>query len=217
MTVKPEDRPIEAIREEVIDQLIMNYSHGIISEQAFERRLDVAMDSSSPNEILALVDDLELKADNQYTTRKQTQFNTNYSSGGKDVEYIVNIFGGSNVSGRWEAAKEIRIFSICGGADIDFSDTVFQSPTTKVKVFCLFGGDEIYVPENINVVSKVFCIFGGVDNQTAPVSGLKGPTIMMEGIVLFGGIDISVKRTIKEKFMSFASQMRNMFNPKDMY
>ena len=46
MSVKVEDRPIEQVREQVIDQLIYNYSHGVISVDAFERRLDNAMDAT---------------------------------------------------------------------------------------------------------------------------------------------------------------------------
>ncbi len=38
MAVNIEDRPINKVREEVIDQLIMNYSHGELSHEAFERR-----------------------------------------------------------------------------------------------------------------------------------------------------------------------------------
>ena len=47
MTVILEDRPIEQVREETIDQLIFNYSHGVISAEAFERRLDQAMNSNT--------------------------------------------------------------------------------------------------------------------------------------------------------------------------
>ena len=38
MSVAIQDRPIESVRQEVIDQLIMNYSHGEISLEAFESR-----------------------------------------------------------------------------------------------------------------------------------------------------------------------------------
>jgi hypothetical protein len=45
MPVTPNDRPIETLREETIDQLIMNYGHGKLSREAFERRLDEALDT----------------------------------------------------------------------------------------------------------------------------------------------------------------------------
>ena len=42
MSVAYRDKPIELLREEVIEQLIMNYGHGELSLGAFERRLDQA-------------------------------------------------------------------------------------------------------------------------------------------------------------------------------
>ena len=42
MPVTPKDKPIQTLREETIDTLIMNYGHGHLSLDAFERRLDQA-------------------------------------------------------------------------------------------------------------------------------------------------------------------------------
>ena len=66
-----EDRPIESVREEVIDQLIMNYSHGKLSHEAFERRLDKAIECQCNKEIVALVEDLELTVDKNYVEEKK--------------------------------------------------------------------------------------------------------------------------------------------------
>jgi len=80
MSVKVEDRPIEQVREQVIDQLIYNYSHGVISVEAFERRLDKAMDAKDNSVLLTLVEDLTLNTDKQYKAEKQSQFTPNYSA-----------------------------------------------------------------------------------------------------------------------------------------
>lgn len=102
--------------------------------------------------------------------------------------------------------------SIFGGCTIDFSEAVFTHQKTKIRVFCLFGGEEIYVPEHVNVVSKAFGIFGGVSNKAPSIADRSAPTIIIEGVAIFGGIDIRLKKTIKEKFVAFADSMRNMFN-----
>ena len=54
MPVVPQDRPINALREETIDQLIVNYGHGKLSLAAFERRLDEALDTQSHDRLLEL-------------------------------------------------------------------------------------------------------------------------------------------------------------------
>ncbi len=217
MAVVIEDRPIETVRDEVIDQLIMNYSHGKLSYEAFERRLDKAMASENNAEINALAEDLDLAVDKVFVDNKKRDFAPKHSIDftNDDVDesdYLVNIFGGSNRSGQWSTAKEIYSISVFGGSNIDFSEANFCHPVIKMKVFCLFGGDNIYIPEGINVVSKVFCIFGGVDNTAPSITNRQAPTLVIEGLVLFGGIDIKIKRSVKEKFVAFADNLKNIFN-----
>lgn len=213
MPVKLEDRPTETVREEVIDQLIMNYSHGKLSFEAFERRLDTAMNSQDNVEIASLAEDLDLQVDRDYLESKKQDFVPHYApSEDEEVDYMVNIFGGSDRSGRWTVAREIRTLSIFGGCTLDFSEAVFTRQKTTLRVFCLFGGEEIYVPEHVNVVSKAFGIFGGVSNKAPSIADRNAPTLVIEGVAIFGGVDIRLKKTIKEKFVAFADSMRNMFN-----
>lgn len=215
MAVILEDRPIETVREEVIDTLIYNYSHGMISSEAFERRLDQAMASLNHQEIADLAADLEKTQDPEFNSQKERQFNVNYSaSDTNETDTIVNILGGSSRSGQWTVPREIRVISILGGSDIDFTDAIFTTPNVTIKVLCLFGGDNIYVPENVNVVSKAFCILGGIDNTAPSIASRQAPTLTIEGLVVFGGLDIKIKRTIKEKFIAFANQMKTIFNDK---
>lgn len=213
MPVVIEDRPLESVREEVIDQLIMNYSHGKLSFEAFERRLDTAMASDNNIEIAKLAEDLDLEVNKDYVDSKKRDFVPQFAPhDGEDVEHMVNIFGGSDRSGAWSVPKEIRSISIFGGSTIDFSEAIFSQRRTTMKVFCLFGGDDILIPDNINVVSKAFCIFGGVSNKAPSIAERNAPTIIIEGLVVFGGVDIKLKRTIKEKFVAFADSMKNMFH-----
>jgi hypothetical protein len=213
MPVAIEDRPIETVREEVIDQLIMNYSHGKLSYEAFERRLDIAMASQNHKEIAALAEDLDLNVDKEYQDKKQRDFYANVApSDTENIEYLVNIFGGSDRSGAWTVPKELRSISIFGGSNIDFSESKFSQKVTTIKVLCIFGGDNIYVPEYVNVVSKAFCVFGGVNNKAPSIADRNAPCIIIEGFCLFGGINIKLKRTIKEKFVAFADSMKSMFH-----
>ena len=210
--VKLEDRPIEQVREEVIDKLIYHYSHGVISAEAFERRLDNAMASQDHREIAQLAADLTLQVNDDYTRQKEKKLNINYTAGETpDNETIVNIMGGSDRSGRWLVPAEIRVFNFMGGSDIDFSDAVFTTPNVTIKTLCIMGGTDIKVPENVNVVTKAFCLMGGIDNTAPSIADRQAPTITVEGFVLMGGVDIGLKRTIKEKFVELAAQMKALW------
>ncbi|PCI59426.1 MAG: hypothetical protein COB35_11305 [Gammaproteobacteria bacterium] len=213
MTVNINDRPLEIVREEVIDQLIMNYSHGQLSYEAFERRLDQAMEGKSPENLKELTEDLSLSVDKKYVDTKKQEMGINFTAGEtEELDYVVNIFSSSDRSGAWKVAKEIRSISIFSGSNIDFTDAQFTQPVVRMKMFSVFSGDNIYVPENINIVTKAFCIFGSIDNKAPSNADRNAPTIIIEGFALFSGIDIKVKRTIKEHFVNFADNMKKMFS-----
>lgn len=213
MTVKLEDRPIETLRQETIDQLILNYSHGILSSAAFERRLDQAIASQHHQDLEELVSDLTLKTDPHYTQQKEQRFNPHYAEQpSEETEHIINIFGGTKRSGMWQVPKTLNVFSLFGGSEIDFSDAIFTGPNVTINAKSIFGGETIYIPENVNVITKTFCIFGGIGNKAPAIYNRQAPTITIKGFVLFGGIKISIKRTVKEKFIAFANELKSIFH-----
>jgi len=209
------DRPIESVRSEVIDQLTMNYSHGELSFEAFERRLDLAMDCQCNNTLASLAEDLPLAVDKDFVESKKQDLAPNFvQCDTENVAYMVNIFSGSTYGGTLKLPKELRCLSIFSGAKIDLTHARFCQDVVRIKLFSLFSGNDIYVPENIHVISKVFCIFGGVDNSvTANVPIIpNAPTVIIEGLAIFSSIDIDVKRTVKEKLVALADSLKKMFS-----
>jgi hypothetical protein len=212
MAIASEDKPLSALRAETVDRLILNYGRGKLSLDAFERRLDLALDARTHEALIALTQDLELATDASYRERKDSALGMRSSeANSQGVEHMVHVFGGSNRRGEWTVAKEIHMLNIFGGAELDFSEARFSAPTTRIKMLCIFGGATLYVPEGVDVRSKAVCIFGGIDNRaSAPASEL-GPTIIVEGFMLFGGAKIAVKKTLKERLIGFANMLRSTF------
>ena len=213
MSVAMKDRPTQAVRDEVIDQLIMNYSHGELSYEAFERRLDIAMESQDNEEIAKQAEDLKLNVDESYVESKKHNMAFNFEpSSEQGIDSVVSVFGGNKRSGAWKVAGELKVLSAFSGTEIDFTNATFTQKVTTVKVFSLFSGNDIFVPENVNVVSKVFCIFGGVDNDSQTSATIDAPTLVIEGFAIFSGVDISIKQSLKERFVAFADGLKRMFN-----
>lgn len=216
MPVSPEDRPLTSVREETIDRLIVNYGHGKLSLEAFERRLDEALDAQTVDALLALTGDLPLEAaDTEYARQKRAEFGvqTEPVPHARDVDYMIHVFGGGNRAGAWTVAPEIRLVNVFGGCEIDFSNARFSSPMTRIKLFCLFGGANFLVNEEANVLSRVACVFGGIDNRGPSNTSPDVPTIVVEGLVLFGGASIKIKRTLRERWLMFANHVRQAFGP----
>src|SRR5690606_29451536 len=135
MPVITEDRPLGALRTETVDRLIMNYGHGRLSLEAFERRLEEALDAADHKALEALTADLDLEIDQNFIERKKAELSLT-DSGRRDrhVEQIVNVFSGGGRSGAWTVPDEIRVFTIFGATDLDFSDARFSGRTTHVKL-----------------------------------------------------------------------------------
>jgi hypothetical protein len=216
MPVSPNDRPIDSLREDTVDQLIMNYGHGTLSREAFERRLDEALETKSHERLLELTQDLDLNTDRQYTAQKKAELgirvDPSAANGIDDAEHIINVFAGNNRKGAWDVPRHIRIFNFFGGAELDFTDARFASETTYITVFCLFGGVNLRVRDGMRSISKTVCIFGGVDNRAGPTADPNAPLLIVEGLCLFGGVDIRVKKTPKQRLTEFADTLRGMFD-----
>lgn len=211
MPVPIEDRPTDSVREEVIDQLIMNYAHGEISEAAFERRLSIATESQDNLEIAEQAKDLELKVDDKYVNSKKAKMSVNHSAEPvQNEDKILNVLGSNDRSGLWRVPKRIKLFSMLGGSNLDFTDAEFCHPTVTIDVTCILGSENIYVPEGVNVVSKAFAVLGSIENSTPSTPDRNAPTIIIEGTVVLGNIEIKVKRTMKEKFQAFANSFKQM-------
>jgi hypothetical protein len=213
MSVILEDRPIEQVREETIDKLIYNYSHGVISSEAFERRLDQEMNSEFHKEIVKLVAYLTLKADTNYSDKKEHQFTPSYSiNSSDDVLHLKSILGSIERSGQWYVPKVIALHNISAESTLDFTDAIFQHQNVTIKLNCILGSCKIYVPENVNVVCKTYGIISSIENKAPSMASRQAPVITIEGKVVLGSLNVAIKRTIKEKFIAFANNLKSAFD-----
>ena len=119
-----------------------------------------------------------------------------------------SILGSSERSGQWVVPQNIYIENYMGSINLDFTDAIFTHQHVTIHVNCYLGSEEIYVPEHVNVVSKMFCILGSFENKTVSLNKRQGPTIQIEGKTVLGSVEVKVKRTIKEKFISFANDLK---------
>ncbi len=198
MPVTPQDRPIDALREETVDQLIMNYGHGKLSRDAFERRLDEALDTKSHDRLLELT--RRPRPESRSAIHGAEKGRARHSRGPTaanrvdDAEHIINVFAGNTRRGAWDVPRVIRMFNLFGGAELDFTDARFTAETTYITVFCLFGG--------VNCAYATGCARSRRRSASSAASTTAQARLRPEravarrrGPLLFGGVDIRVKKT----------------------
>ena len=79
-----------------------------------------------------------------------------------------------------------------GGVTLDLRSARPAPEGAVISATAVFGGVEIIVPQGWRVAVKATPIFGGVDDKTIHEAALDpdAPTLTIDGLVLFGGIEI---------------------------
>ncbi|HSH65675.1 MAG TPA: DUF5668 domain-containing protein [Bacteroidia bacterium] len=108
-------------------------------------------------------------------------------------EYIdeMAIFGGGNTRVTSENFKGGKITAIFGGGDIDMKAAKLSPDGCVIDTFILFGGSNLIVPEGWKVKSEVVSILGGFSDKRLSISNAEtDKTIVIKGIVIFGGLEL---------------------------
>ena len=109
----------------------------------------------------------------------------------RDFFNDTSIFGGSSKVFTSKNFQGGKITSVFGGSEIDFSETELGQEEVILDVFCLFGGNDIRVPNNWTVYNDSFVLFGGYDDKRrANAEQDPKKVLRIKGSIIFGGMDV---------------------------
>jgi len=117
-------------------------------------------------------------------------------SAGHVDDYIddVAIFSGTSkrvTSNNFRGGKMTAIF---GGSELNLTRSQLAPGRNILNVFFMFGGSEIIVPSDWNVVIEATPVFGGFSDERYVPKSFKSegsePVLVIKGLVLFGGAEI---------------------------
>lgn len=101
------------------------------------------------------------------------------------------VFGGGNTRITSDNFKGGKITAIFGGSDIEMKAATPSPEGCVIDTFVLFGGSNLVVPEDWKVKSEVVSILGGYsDKRLASLDYDPEKTLIIKGIVLFGGLEL---------------------------
>jgi predicted membrane protein len=114
----------------------------------------------------------------------------------KDFIDDVAVFGGGSKILVSDNFKGGNITAIFGGSDIDLSRCRLAEGENILDVLYIFGGSDIYVPREWNILVNVTPIFGGFSNKVIrdPAIAIDtSRTLVIKGLALFGGGEVKNK------------------------
>lgn len=117
----------------------------------------------------------------------------------KNIGFLQKLFSGKNVI--FGASKNIVIApifngtdinTIFGGAVLDLRKTDIEEGETTIEVNVVFGGVEIYVPSNWEVIVNTTNILGATEDKRfyTDEKTFSNKQLIIKGSCIFGGIEI---------------------------
>jgi predicted membrane protein len=125
---------------------------------------------------------------------QETSYTTDHSATG-DIEDednidIAAVFGAVKrhvYSKNFKGGESVAVF---GGSEINLAHADFNG-MVKLEVVNVFGGTTLFVPAHWQIRSEVVAIFGAIEDKRQRPAGVSTDKILViEGFVMFGGIDI---------------------------
>jgi predicted membrane protein len=102
------------------------------------------------------------------------------------------LFGGSEKRVTTPDFESANLTALFGGAELDLREADLAERPAHVSCIAMFGGVEVYVPENWNVDMDVLPLFGGAtDERSRRERDHEGVDLVVSGFVAFGGVEVS--------------------------
>lgn len=130
-------RASDADRERIAQVLQDAHADGRITLDELEERLGVLYSARTLGELATLTGDL-LPADQQPLTL--------------DDRPVSAIFKKEQRGGRWVVPAELGVTAMFGTTTLDFRDAILQNRRVVINATLVFGGLEIHVPEDVEVI-----------------------------------------------------------------
>ncbi len=129
----------------------------------------------------------------RYMRKKKRYHNRTVTDAGDDLQ-AVHIFSGGTRVVQSEQFRGGEVVCIFGGADIHFRDTKLAPGPNVLHVSSLFGGCEIFVPNDWTVRSEATAIFAGFSDKRyladKDISADEQKTLIIKGFLLFSGLEV---------------------------
>jgi len=193
--VRYESEPLENIRDRAMDELVKHFSQETVDLPEFERRTELVSKASTKSEVLAQLSDLpELPQRRERASPAAPATWRVATNNVRPSDVAVAVFSGSDFKGVWQAPRNLTSLCVFGGSSIDLRRAVVPEEGVTISCLCLFGGVDVIIPPGMRVQVRGVGIFGGFDRTSNEIDDPNAPTIVVEGLALFGGVSVRIRQ-----------------------
>lgn len=107
----------------------------------------------------------------------------------KDTTTLNVLLSGSEIKNHSQDYKGGNISATLGGISLDLREANIKK-TATLSVFSLMGGIELKVPKDWIIQTNITPVLGGVEGGRIETPKSGGPTLILTGDVIMGGVEI---------------------------
>jgi hypothetical protein len=183
---------LTALRDQTIEALSTGYSRDVFDLDELERRLERAEHAQSAAELQALVADLPDAAQAQALAVRPSSVALVPASEVPDRRSLVAVFGGARTEGAWTVPRELRVWSVMGGARLDFREARMGPGVHELRITAIAGGVEIIVPPGLEVELDGVGVLGGFEHRGRAGAPLDpaAPKLRVTGVAFMAGVEL---------------------------
>lgn len=193
-------RASDADRDRVVHVLGEALSDGRLSPVEHSDRLNAVYQAKTIGELAPITYDLAVIPAGQAhapapATDQGRRALVDPAGASAETDRLIGIFGGTERKGRWRVRRRTRAVAIFGGFDLDMTDATFDAPVVEIRLFAMFGGMNVKIPDGVEVHNQCGGVLGGVSVKTGDGPPRPGaPVIVLKGLAIFGGANIEAAR-----------------------
>lgn len=131
--------------------------------------------------------------DNNTTDERNTEYGTSQPHeshvDGEHV-YHMNRFSGAEKYIDSQNLKSVEIINKAGGMEVYLDNAKAAGDKVYMRIECIAGGMEIYIPKNWKVQNNIDCFVGVVEEPADIDMAVNDVTLVISGIVRAAGVEI---------------------------
>lgn len=107
----------------------------------------------------------------------------------QSVSDYMAIFSSKKIDFDNQTFEGATLSAVFGGVKLDLRDA-YITRDIVINATSIFGGIDIYVPDNVDIKISATSIFGGIENKKKNTNLNNNITIYINSTCIFGGVDI---------------------------
>ena len=184
-------RPIQQVRERVVEQLSEHFARDHLTLDDLEARMARVYAATTPAEVDALVEDLPALAMGAPVMVTPD----GYAPTPKLKERLIAVMSGISRRGLWKIPRRLRVVAVMGGVELDLRQAELPPGVTEIHAFVFMGGLQVRVPPGVRLETEGFAFMGGFEDRVHEpgVARADAPVVRVTGVAIMGGVDAQVQ------------------------